>query len=101
MTMTKAGRKSPRRQPPQAPIACWLDLFERPLLGGTIRRLHGPGEFRDVQCNGSLIVGPGARLVRRDSRSADIIGPGQVVPRLRRTLDHFELLESESRAAGK
>jgi hypothetical protein len=86
--MTKAGRKSDRSKSRPSLSGCWLDLFEKPCLSGTIRRLHGPAQFRDVTCRGSVIVGPGARLVYRGG----VLEPGQVVARLRSKLADFELV---------
>jgi hypothetical protein len=86
--MTKAGRKSERSVNRPAPEGCWLDIFEKPCLKGAIRRLHGPAQFPHVQCQGSVIVGPGARVVYRGGT----LEPGQVVARLRAKLKDFQLL---------
>jgi hypothetical protein len=61
---------------------CWVDVYEKPWFDGALRRLHGPAEFKDLIRAGSLIVGPGAMVIRRGR--AGHLKPKQIIPDLTR-----------------
>ncbi len=52
---------------------CWIDVFEKSFLGGTMRRVFGPRQL-DRLSAGSVIVGPAAQLsltCRHDNKRRD------------------------------
>jgi len=110
--MTKAGRKSsgtrgsgsthgPAKRVRLPESGCWVDIYEKAWFGGRLRRLQGPGQYPTGASRrfGSIIVGPGAKVVHLDRQRCATLPPRQVVPnlaagKLRGKLRTFEIVSA-------
>jgi len=78
---------------------CWVDLYACACFEGKLRRLFGPARFT-APSKGSMIVGPGAKLVQSDAKGKVGVGPKQIVADLADPRWRGKLLAMELQASG-
>jgi hypothetical protein len=89
--MSLAGpeeERSPLRRQAQLSGGCWIDLYEGPWFTGKLRRLYGPVELHTAAIDdfrqGSMIVGPEAKVVTKHTHTTRLCKPKQLIPDLAR-----------------
>jgi hypothetical protein len=60
---------------------CWIDLYACAGFAGRLQRFYGQGKVK-LPSQGSVIVGPGAKLVQADATRQVRLHPKQIVPDL-------------------
>jgi len=60
---------------------CWVDLYACAGFAGRLQRVYGQGKVK-LPSEGSVIVGPGAKLVLDDATRQVCLKPKQIVPDL-------------------
>jgi|GEM_PF-3549241 len=82
---------------------CWVHIYPQAFFGGKVRRVVGPCVFRQTtgdQALGSIIVGPGARLVSIAGPRGKSLSLKRVVPEVRKSplgdeAEGFEIVRAE------